>query len=103
LRIRRHCVSIALFVPEAPLVNWLPDLPEADWQAVAWKLQHRWNELAATRVWINVATRQAASVVGGGRLRQPMQLQHDLAMTGVYLVRQAVRAGDQICFTRVDR
>jgi hypothetical protein len=30
---------------------------EADWQAVAWKLQHRWNELSATRVWINVATR----------------------------------------------
>ncbi len=88
----RHCVSIALLVPEAPLVNWLPDLPEADWQAVAWKLQHRWNELSATRVWINVATRQAASVVGGvgGRLRQPMQLQHDLAMTAVYLVRQAV-------------
>jgi hypothetical protein len=52
----RHCVSIALLVPEAPLVDWLPDLPEADWQAVAWKLQHRWNELSATRVWINVAT-----------------------------------------------
>jgi len=24
--------------------------PEPDWQAMAWKLQHRWNELIATRV-----------------------------------------------------
>lgn len=88
----RHLVAVALLVPEAPLVNWLPDLPQADWQSVAWQLQHRWNSLSASRIWINAATRQAAAMVGGvgGRLRQPLQLQHDLAVTAVYLVRQAV-------------
>mgnify|MGYP001046004220 CR=1 FL=1 len=87
----RHRVSVALLVPKAPLVNWLPDLSEPNWQVVAWKLQYRWNSLSASRTWINVATRQAAALVGGvgGRLRQPMQVQHDLAVTAVYLVRQA--------------
>jgi hypothetical protein len=87
----RHLVAVALLVPEAPLVNWLPDLPEPDWQSVAWRLQSRWTSLSASRTWINAATRRAAAMVGGvgGRLRQPMQLQHDLAVTAVYLVRQA--------------
>jgi hypothetical protein len=95
--LERHRVTVALFTPDAPLVNWLPDLPEPDWQSVSWRLQHRWRGLRANRVWVNWATREAAAIVGGvgGRLRQPLQLQHDLAVTAVYIARQnGAPAGD---------
>ena len=86
----RHLVAVALFIPDAPLVNWLPDLSEPNWHAIAWQLERRWKSLSAARFWVNWATRRAAAVTGGvgGRLRQPMQLQHDLAVTAVYIARQ---------------
>jgi hypothetical protein len=86
----RNKIAIALFEPKAPLVNWLPGQPESNWQSISWQLQRRWQELAPARTWVNWATRKAAAVVGGvgGGLRQPLQLQHDLAVTSVYVARQ---------------
>jgi len=86
----RHRVSVALFQPEAPLVDWLPGIPEPAWHPIAWQLQRRYSVARTTRVWVAWATREAVALVGGvgGRLRQPMQLQHDLGVTAVYAVRQ---------------
>jgi hypothetical protein len=72
----RQKTAIALFEPKAPLVNWLPGLPEANRQSISWQLQRRWQGLEPARTWVNWATRKAAAVVGGvgGGLRQPLQL-----------------------------
>lgn len=93
----RHRVSVALFQPEAPLVDWLPGMPEPAWHSISWQLQRRSSLTRTARVWVMWATREAVALVGGvgGQLRQPMQLQHDLGVTAVYVVRQAQASMDE--------
>ena len=92
----RQRLSVALFQPEAPLVDWLPGMPTPSWHSTAWQLQRRYAAARPGRVWVTWATRQAVALVGGvgGRLRQPMQLQHDLGVTTVYVVRQSHSSAD---------
>jgi hypothetical protein len=86
----RRRIAVAVLIPEAPVVTWAPRKPEPDWQRVAWQLHRRWRAIPLTRPWVSSATREAVAIVGGvgGGLRQPLQMQHDLAVTGVYVVRQ---------------
>ncbi len=58
---------------------------------IAWLLEKRWAQAprhAATVVW---STQRAVALVGGicGRLRQPLQLQHDLGVSEVYALWQS--------------
>jgi hypothetical protein len=87
----RRRVPVALIQTKAPLVDWLPGMPEPRWHSISWQLQRRSSMTRAARVWVTWATREAVALVGGvgGRLRQPMQLQHDLGVTAVYVARQA--------------
>lgn len=62
---------------------------------IAWLLEKRWAQAprrVATVVW---ATRRAVELVGGicGRLRQPLQLQHDLGVSEVYAIWQRKAIG----------
>jgi hypothetical protein len=93
----RQRVSVALFQPEAPLVDWLPGMPEPSWHSIAWQLQRRYSVARTAPVWVTWATREAVALVGGvgGRLRQPMQLQHDLGVTAVYVARQLQASMDE--------
>ena len=86
----RHRVSVASFQSEAPLVDWLPGMPDPSWHSIAWQLRRRYSAAPTARVWVAWATREAVALVGGvgGRLRQPVQLQHDLGVTAVYVARQ---------------
>ncbi len=69
-----------------PLANWSRGDNQPDFSAIAWQLRRRW--LKAPRVPARVlwATIAATHLVGGvgGRLRQPLQLHHDLGVAEIW-------------------
>lgn len=92
----RQSVVVALFQLEGPLVDWLPGMPESPWHSIAWQLQRRYSTARPRRVWVNWATRQAVALVGGagGRLRQPLQVQHDLGVAALHVSRTSEAGSD---------
>lgn len=72
-----------------PVFAWRPEDPEPSFQRLAWRLDCRWaaTEPAAVRLWW--ATPQAVAEFGGvgGRVRQPLQLEHDCAVSEVFVRR----------------
>jgi len=74
---------------QRPLVNWRPRMPEPNHDANAWQLKCRWTGIAVTSCLVTWATNQAARLHGGcgGRLRQPLQVQHDLGLASVFIGR----------------
>jgi len=78
-------------------VDWLPGMPEPPWHSISWQLQRRYSAARPVRVWISWATRPAVALVGGtgGRLRQPLQVQHDLGVAAVYVSRRSQPCSDK--------
>lgn len=69
---------------------------EVDFGNVAWKLEQRWHNASRHRATVLWATPMAVRFVGGvsGRLRQPLQLQHDLGVTEV-LTKSSMNKGEK--------
>jgi hypothetical protein len=79
-------VTAVSYELERPLAAFARGEQIPDFGALQWELQRRWRNAArrpARALW---ATRFATRLVGGvgGRLRQPLQLQHDLGVTEIY-------------------
>lgn len=70
----------------SPVTQWRPNLEVPDFSSVAWKLKQRWI-LTHTPTWVFVATRRAANLFGsfGGKLKDPLQVTHDIHLSEVYL------------------
>ena len=71
-----------------PVVTWRPGQPSLNFDAISWRLQSRWN-VAPRPIRVSWATAQAAEFFGGvgGRLSQPLQLEHDLGTSAAYFSR----------------
>ena len=75
-----------------PLAIWLPGQEAPDFQALAWKLLQRRRSTRPKRVRVFWATKRAVQISGGvgGRIRQPVQVEHDLGTTATFLRRRIV-------------
>lgn len=76
-----------------PLMVWPSDSWEENLQTVAWRLEKRWDSLDRRRdmvVWIAAG---GIRVFGGfgGRLRQRLQLEHDLGVAAVFFLLSSKR------------
>ena len=72
-----------------PLFVSRPNQNEPDYDALAWQLEWRWTHADSEPHALFWASPRAVQLFGGssGWLRQPLQIQHDLAVTAVFLRR----------------
>jgi len=80
-------VSVALPSLQGPLLA--PDTAFPDYHRLAWRLAKRHRDLVASNEIVYWASGRASRLTGGigGSLRQPLQIEHDLLVTEVYLQR----------------
>ncbi len=85
----RATVAVRLPAVAEPLLIWTPGDRAPDAGALAWQLQKRWTGIAPQVSTVWWATARAARLMGGvgGRLRQPLQVAHDLGVAAVYFNR----------------
>ena len=85
-------------VPELrrPLATWAPGQPPPRFSALAWSLLKRRRFTPSRRVQVFWATARAVRIVGGvgGGIRQPMQVEHDLGTTAIFLRRRVLAPED---------
>ena len=90
--------TISLHVPALvePLAVWEDGELPADFHQVAWLLERRSQQRSPRRERVIWATNAATRIVGGvgGRLRQPLQVEHDLGTTEIFVNKCRVRRGD---------
>lgn len=69
-----------------PLVRFDRGDCRPDFGAVAWQLQSRWLHTRRARAQVIWASEAATKLVGGvgGRIRQPLQVQHDLGVAEIW-------------------
>jgi len=83
------CQELAIRLPvlDGPLFCWATGQPAFDTTALATELRRRKQETAWRNTKIYWATDRAIALVGGvsGLNRQPLQIEHDLCTTEVYL------------------
>ncbi len=83
------CQDLAIRTPmiDSPLFSWKIDDAAPEFDALAAHLVRRLDMAPWRRTRLFWATRKAVNLVGGasGLNRQPLQLQHDLSTTAVYL------------------
>ena len=82
---------IPLTIPELtePIVTWKPTWPAPDFHAVAWAVRKRLVEADTGRERVYWASSLAVQRTGGtgGRLRKPLQIEHDLGVAAVFFAR----------------
>ena len=92
---------VALPELAGPTYRWRPGFPAPDFDAVAWTAAKRREETPVKRRLVVWATRSARRLVGGVGvgLRQPLQLEHDLGVAGIYFAkrRSDVSAAQRWC------
>lgn len=83
------CQNLVACVPVMvePIFAWSPGQAGPDCGALCWRLEHRRQRLAPQRVRVYWATALALKLMGssGTGLRQPMQIEHDLGTSAVFL------------------
>ena len=72
-----------------PVSTWRPEDPDPSFQRLAWRLDCRWATTEPTRCHLWWATPLAVAEFGGvgGSIKQNLQIEHDLAVTEVFLRR----------------
>lgn len=73
-----------------PVVNWAPGHSTPNFAAVSYALQSRWQGCVPSPMPVVAATRKAIHQYGGhglGGLRQRLQVNHDLHLAAVYLLK----------------
>lgn len=88
-----HRGQITAAIPDldGELATWAPKLAHADFGSLSWCLKertHRWQPRLLRVCW---STEQAVTVFGGvgGRIRQPLQVQHDIGVAAMFFCRSA--------------
>lgn len=73
-----------------PLANFERGGEVADFKPLAWQLRKRWQQSPRVSVRVCWASHAATELVGGvgGRLRQPLQLDHDLGVAEIWARRR---------------
>lgn len=86
-----HRGRVAAAVPEldGELVAWRPREEQPEFGGLSWTLKERcrgWKPVSLPVCW---STEQAVTVFGGvgGRIRQPLQVQHDVGVAAMYFSR----------------
>jgi hypothetical protein len=83
------CQELAIRLPvlDSPLFCWAPGQPAFDTTAFATELRRRKQKTAWRNTKLFWATPRAIALVGGvsGLNRQPLQIEHDLCTTEIYL------------------
>ncbi len=71
---------------QGPLASYGRGDDQPDFRALAWQLRKRWRESPRIPTRVCWATSAATHLVGGvgGRLRQPLQLDHDLGVAEIW-------------------
>lgn len=71
------------------LVSWAPRQEPADFGSLSWRLKERSREWQARSLRVCWSTEQAVTVFGGvgGRIRQPLQVQHDIGVAAMFFCR----------------
>jgi hypothetical protein len=84
---QRAMVGMIPFV--SPLHVSKPEHGEPEYDKLAWRLQWRWAHATSESYTLFWASPRAVQLFGGasGWLRQPLQFEHDLAVTAVFLRR----------------
>lgn len=85
--IHREQIDVGVFDLHEPICVWSPGCRPPNLGSVAWRLFVRAQQVHRRRMMVNWATLAAASLMGGvcGRLRQPLQTEHDLGTTAMHL------------------
>ena len=94
------------FIPFiTPLHASRPGHADPDYDALAWRLEWRWAHAASESHALFWASPRAVQLFGGssGWLRQPLQIQHDLAVTAVFLRRMQTRPAQMAGWVSEDR
>ena len=90
--------SLSMPVPKlkAPLAITGSDDPDPDMGPLAWALKKRWENAESRTLDICYATAKAAKVFGGvgGRIRQPLQVSHDLMAASAFFRRLETHPND---------
>lgn len=86
---------IAAAMPElwGELVAWTPLMrSHADFGSISWQLKERVQHWKPRRLKVCWSTDQAVTVFGGagGRIRQPLQVQHDIGVAAMFFSRKAL-------------
>lgn len=88
-----HRGQIAAAIPEldGELVTWTPREEQADFGKLSWCLKERGRRWQPRILRVCWSTAQAVTVFGGvgGRIRQPLQVQHDIGVAAMFFCRSA--------------
>lgn len=88
-----HRGQITAAIPdlEGELASWWPKQDHADFGSLSWRLKERTHQWQPRRLRVCWSTDRAVTVFGGvgGRIRQPLQVQHDLGVAAMYFCRSA--------------
>ncbi len=89
-----HRGHIIAAVPElfGELTAWWPSMNcHGDFGNISWQLKERVQHWSTRRIRVCWSSEQAVNVFGGtgGRIRQPLQIQHDLGVAAMFFSRQA--------------
>lgn len=87
--IRSAALAVKLVDVNEPLCRWVPGNSTPNFEALSYRLLSRRERAESTRESIFWAGPRAVQLVGGvgGRLRQPLQVEHDLGVAQVCLTR----------------
>ena len=88
--VRSTSMVLSIISPCEPLFRWNPGTNPHSFSALAYQFEKRRGVSPRRKNRIYWATAKAVRLVGGvgGRVRQPLQVEHDLAMTEVFLRRR---------------
>lgn len=91
--LERQLVVVALPRIKNPIQKWRLKMEVPDFDSLAWTLIKRLRDATPERMTVNWATEKTVRFLGGvgGRLRQPLQIAHDLGVTSVYCRRHALK------------
>lgn len=92
-----HRGQVSAAMPElgGELTAWFPSMnSHADFGNLSWQLKERTQHWRPQRLRVCWSTEQTVTVFGGagGRIRQPLQVQHDIGVAAMFFSRQAAVA-----------
>jgi len=94
--VHRRRIAVAVPVLSQPLCCWFPGGRTPNFRTLAWRLFVRNEQACRDQTQVNYATTRAADLLNGvsGWHHQPLQLEHDLGTTAMYVAsRLAPRRG----------
>jgi hypothetical protein len=90
--LRSRIIQAKVIACRQPLATWRAGQAPPDFHALAWCLENRLRQARPSRCQVLWATPKCTRLLGGcgGSIRQPTQVEHDLALAGVFLARASI-------------